>query len=204
MTYIAFSKNRGFASIETNFSNGFQKAVLVHDCWSSHFKTACKTHQLCTAHLLRELAFIEERYQSKWATDFKILIYKSLELKKNLTTQEYEKPTIKRTEILLALNILLQTPVPKDQKDLCTFHKRMTKYKDYIFTFLFYDYVPPDNNGSERAIRNVKVKQKISGQFKTERGAQIYAIIRSVTDTCIKNGQNILFAFKTIAKLQAE
>ena len=204
MTYIAFSKNRGFASIETNFSKGFQKAVLVHDCWSSHFKTICKTHQLCTAHLLRELLFFEERYQSKWASDFKMLIYKALELKKNLTSQEYEKPTIKRTEILLALNILLQTPVPKEQKDLCAFHKRMTKYKDYIFTFLFYNYVPPDNNGSERAIRNVKVKQKISGQFKTERGAQVYAIIRSVTDTCIKNGQNILFAFKTIAKLQAE
>lgn len=204
MTYIAFSTNRGFASIETNFIKGFQKAVLVHDCWSSHFKTDCKTHQLCTAHLLRELIFFEERYQSKWATDFKKLIYKALEVKKNLTPQEYEKPTIKRNEILLELNVLLQTHVPKEQKDLCAFHKRMTKYEDYIFTFLFYQYVPPDNNGSERAIRNVKVKQKISGQFKTERGAQIYAIIRSVTDTCIKNEQNILSAFKTIAKLQAE
>ena len=80
----------------------------------------------------------------------------------------------------------------------------MTKYDDYIFTFLFNQYVPPDNNGLERAIRNVKVKQKISGQFKTERGAEIYAIIRSVTYTCIKNNQNVLLAFNTIAKLQAE
>ncbi|TXD54749.1 IS66 family transposase, partial [Polaribacter sp. IC066] len=56
----------------------------------------------------------------------------------------------------------------------------------------------------ERAIRNVKVKQKVSGQFKTENGAQIYAVIRSVTDTCIKNGQNIFAAFKTIAVLKAE
>jgi len=204
MTYIALSKNRGFASIEANFIKCFQKAVLVHDCWSSHFKTDCKTHQLCTAHLLRELIFFEERHQSKWAMYFKILIYKALEIKKNLTAQEYEKPTIKRTEILLELNVLLQTLVPKEQKDLCAFHKRMTKYEDCIFTFLFYQYVPPDNNGSGCAIRNVKVKQKISGQFKTERGAQIYAIILSVTDTCIKNEQNILSAFKTIAKLQAE
>jgi transposase len=204
MTYISFSTNRGFASIETNFTKGFQKAVLVHDCWSSHFKTLCKTHQLCTAHLLRELVFFEERYQSKWAKDFKNLIYKALDLKKNLSQQEYEKPTSKRTEILLALNILLQTPVPKKQKELYAFHKRMTKYKEFIFTFLFYQYVPPDNNGSERAIRNVKVKQKISGQFKTQRGAQIYAIIRSVTDTCIKNEQNIFFAFKTIANLKDE
>ena len=61
-----------------------------------------------------------------------------------------------------------------------------------------------DNNGSDRVIRNVKVKQKISGRFKTEKDAQVYAIISSLTDTCIKNEQNILFAFKTIAKSQNE
>jgi hypothetical protein len=50
----------------------------------------------------------------------------------------------------------------------------------------------------------VKVKQKVSGQFKTQDGAQSYAIIRSVTDTCVKNGQSVLDAFKTIATLQPE
>lgn len=66
------------------------------------------------------------------------MIHKELNLKKNNTSQEYEKLTIKRTEILLELNILLQTSAPKKQKELCAFHKRMRKYKDYIFTFLFY------------------------------------------------------------------
>jgi transposase len=69
---------------------------------------------------------------------------------------------------------------------------------------LYHNLVPSDNNGSERAIRNVKVKQKISGQFKTETGAQTYAVIRSITDTCIKNNLNILGTFKTIANLRAE
>ena len=92
----------------------------------------------------------------------------------------------------------------EELKELKAFHKRMNKYKDYIFTFLHYFDVPPDNNGFERAIRNIKVKQKISGQFKTQRGAQIYAIIKSITDTCIKNSQNVLMAFFTIAELKAE
>jgi len=70
LTYIAFSNNRGFATIENNFAQGFANAVLVHDCWSSHFKIICKTHQLCIAHLLRELVFFEQKYQSKWATNF--------------------------------------------------------------------------------------------------------------------------------------
>jgi transposase len=52
--------------------------------------------------------------------------------------------------------------------------------------------------------QGIKVKQKVSGQFKTQRGAEIYAIIRSITDTCIKNNQNILSAFHTIAKLVPE
>ncbi|MDO9276205.1 MAG: transposase, partial [Lutibacter sp.] len=64
--------------------------------------------------------------------------------------------------------------------------------------------VPPDNNASERAIRNVKVKQKISGQFKIEQAAQNFAKIRSVIDTTIKICQNVLEALVIIAKFELE
>jgi transposase len=203
-TFIAFSNNRGTATINTNFSKGFVNAVLVHDCWKSHFETKVKNHQLCTAHLLRELIFFEERFQSKWATEFKQLLYDAMEFKKILTPAQYYRPMHQRTELIDRLTVLLQTPIPENMKELQTFHNRMNKYKNYIFTFLYSPDVPPDNNASERAIRNIKVKLKVSGQFKTVRGAQIYATIRSVTDTCIKNGQNILQAFNTIANLQPE
>jgi transposase len=204
VTFVVFSKNRGTATIDTNFSQGFHDAVLVHDCWASHFQTQCKTHQLCIAHLLRELIFLEQRFESNWATNFKRTLYEALELKKNLDQEQYNNPLLERDKIRISLEALLENPLPKNQKKLRAFHKRMIKHKEYILTFLHHFHVPPDNNASERAIRNVKVKQKVSGQFKTENGAQIYAVIRSVTDTCIKNGQNILDAFKTIAILQAE
>ena len=203
-TFVVFSKNRGTATIDTNFSQGFHDAVLVHDCWASHFKTQCKTHQLCIEHLLRELIFLEQRFESNWATNFKRTLYEALELKKNLDQEHYNNPILERDKIRIALDALLENPLPENQKKLRAFHKRMIKHKEYILTFLHHFHVPPDNNASERAIRNVKVKQKVSGQFKTENGAQIYAVIRSVTDTCIKNGQNILGAFKTIAILKAE
>jgi hypothetical protein len=45
------------------------------------------------------------------------------------------------------------------------------------------------DNGSERAIRNLKVKQKISGGFRSDRGAEIFAVLRSVVDTIIKKGE---------------
>lgn len=63
-TYIAFSGNRGTATINDNFVDGFKNAVLVHDCWKSHFETKVQAHQICTAHLLRELNFFKERYKS--------------------------------------------------------------------------------------------------------------------------------------------
>lgn len=203
-TYVVFSENRGTATIDTNFPQGFQGAVLVHDCWASNSRTQCKTHQLCTAHLLRELVFLEQRFKSEWAANFKKLLYDALELKRNLSQEHYRYPVPERESIKIALAVLLESPLPEKQKKLRAFHKRMIKHKEYILTFLHHFNVPPDKNASERAIRNVKVKQKVSGQFKTENGAQIYAVIRSVTDTCIKNRQNILGAFKTIAILKAE
>ena len=62
----------------------------------------------------------------------------------------------------------------------------------------------PDNNGSERAIRNVRVKQKISGQFKSSAGADGFAVLRSVIDSTIKSRQNVLSALSLIAKLSTE
>ena len=62
----------------------------------------------------------------------------------------------------------------------------------------------PDNNGSERALRNVKVKTKVLEQFKTIDNANIFAVLRSVIDTCIKNNQPVLPALAIIANFSPE
>ena len=79
----------------------------------------------------------------------------------------------------------------------------MIKHKDYVFSFLHYPDVPADNNGSERAIKNVKVKQKISGHFKSFEGEMNFAVLRSITDKAIKNAQNVLNTLIVIAELKA-
>lgn len=76
----------------------------------------------------------------------------------------------------------------------------MVKRKDSVFQFLYYHDVPFDNNASERAVRNIKVKQKVSGSFRSERGAEIFSIIRSVIDTWIKRGVNIFDALICITQ----
>ena len=203
-TFINYSASRGSAAREANFPTGFPAGVLVHDCWKSQLNTPALGHQLCIAHLLRELLFFEQKYNSAWGKDFKNMLYEALELKKTIPVQAYHRPLKERAKLEAKLLELLQETIPEKQVEVNTFQKRISKYKPYLFTFLYHPEVPPDNNASERAIRNVKVKQKVSGLFKSANGAQIYARIRSITDTCIKNGQSTIEAFITIAKLQPE
>lgn len=201
LTYIVPSENRGFATIESNFVNGFKNAVLLHDCWKSHFQTPALNHQICTAHLLRELNYFIEVHKDPWAIKFRQLLLDSLQVKQKIKQDEYYKFHQPRTDIESRFNELIEQHVDEKITELVTFHKRMVKYKNYLFNYLNYPDVPPDNNGSERAIRNIKVKQKISGQFKSFTGAINFAILRSITDTAIKNGQNVLAALFIIARL---
>lgn len=86
--------------------------------------------------------------------------------------------------------ILIHQPLPDTVPKIFPFQKRLLKRKEQVFIFLFHPEVPYDNNASEQAIRNVKVKQKIPGSFRSERGAEIFARLRSVVDTIIKKGGN--------------
>ena len=200
-TYIAISPNRGPQTIANNFKSGIPKAVLVHDCWKPHFKSGAHAHQLCLAHLLRELKYFEGSFAHHWAPDFKQLLCDALSLKKKLTRTQYYYPLKERTEIEERFDELLKEELPPGMKDVATFQNRMHRYREHLFTFLYHPEVPPDNNSSERAIRNIKVKQKISGQFKSPFGAECFAILRSITDTCLKNKQNVLSALNLIAQI---
>ena len=110
----------------------------------------------------------------------------------------------KRTIIEKRIDRLLNYNLPSNDKELVSFQKRLKKYRDYLFTFLYNPNVPPDNNASERAIRNIKVKQKVSGQFKSTNGAFCFAVLRSVTDTILKNNQNVLDSLNVIANLHTD
>lgn len=200
LTYILYSNNRGSKTIETAFPNGFPNSTLVHDGWRAQEKTCAKNHQTCLPHLQRQLNYLEQIYpESVWVKGLKKMIKYSLLLKENYIF-ESENYLKQRAIILQQLKYLLKSPPDKKEKELFTFYKRMCKEENNLFTFLFIKEVPPDNNASERAIRNVKVKQKISGQFKIEKAAQNFAMIRSVIDTTIKNGLNVLKALIMIAK----
>ena len=202
-TYIIASLNRGAQTLYHHFPKGLAFSVLVHDCWRCYFKVASVAHQICLAHLLREFNHIHDCYKLPWATDFKQLLLEAIAFKKTLLPEDYPKALIQRTEFEERLDRLLQEPIENKHTTAIRLQNRLVKYRHHIFTFLYYHQVPPDNNGSERAIRNVKVKQKISGQFKSFTGAEAFAILRSVIDTAIKNNLNPLHSLSEINALHA-
>lgn len=200
LTYIAHSPTRGKAAVEANFPDGLPNSVLVHDCWNPQRSTKAKAHQICLPHLLRDIAYLKERFPSrKWPKDFESILADAMAL-----SEEGPPGPTATAQVENRLRKLLERPPDRACKELYAFYKRVLKERGNLFTFLHYNGVPFDNNGSERAVRNIKVKQKISGQFKTEKGAQGFAMIRSVIDTTMKNGQNVLEALSLIAKLQPQ
>lgn len=189
-TYIVISRTRGYATIEKTFPAGFPNATYVSDSLSAQLKTVAGRHQLCLAHLLRELNYFEQIYHHQWVIDMKDLLKRAIKLKQSMAPGQYGEPLEERSAILREFKILINQSLPDKVPKIFPFQKRLLKRKEQVFNFLFYPDVPYDNNGSERAIRNVKVKQKVSGSFRSERGAEIFAILRSVVDTIIKKGGN--------------
>jgi transposase len=77
--------------------------------------------------------------------------------------------------------------------------RSLRKWKDAVFAFLYNPDLPSDNNGSERAIRKTKIKMKVSQCFRSEKGAEAFAVLHSLMETAKKNGQSAFNVLRTIA-----
>lgn len=204
LTFLAVSLSRGYETISNLFKNGFPISVYVTDCLPAQLKVSAKAHQICLAHLLRELNNFIDVFKCQWSIELKQLFKQAIELKSQMNPQDYNSSNEKVMLLQLQLDSLLQADLTNKQKKVLTFIKRLRKNHDSIFTFLYHPKVPPDNNGSERAIRNAKVKMKVSNQFKSFDGAHRFAVLRSIIDTTIKNSQNVLKALSLLPNLASE
>jgi len=191
-TYLVASDNRGFKTVQDLLAKGLPKSIVGTDRWAAQIKTETKGKQLCIAHLLRDLVYLIELEKAGWAQQFKTLLLQALKTRKICETDR--KPLNanddKAKELELQLDNLLLTYIDKKKHPKSfTFQKSMLKLRAHLFTFLYYLEVPPDNNGSERAIRMAKVKLKISGMFKS--GQHVFCTLRSVCDTLKKRNLNM-------------
>ncbi len=165
---------------------------LVHDRFSPYFNYTCE-HSLCNAHILRELLYLWESKEVKWAKDLSNLLVNVHHKEKQgleFTQKQYQN-ILKRLGTLVSPTIKNYNKIYKKTKEE-KLAFALEKHKLLFLKFIKEKEVPFDNNQAERDLRMIKVKQKVSGCFREPNYAAYFARIRSYISTLKKNQQEIL------------
>ena len=190
LTLVFRGAGRGAKVLEERFGDSLKNMTAVTDRHSAYFAIDFLDNQICLAHLLRNLEYLNDiDKEQTWATEVQELLREAIHLRN-------EKPSdiIPKDGWLTRLDNLLKRNLDSLRKEFNELKRGIIRCRDYIFNFLENPDIPSDNNASERGIRKLKVKQKISGCFRSDTGADAFHALHSIADTAWKNGQSPLDA----------
>ena len=218
LTYYAVDTNRAGAAFDRVGILPDFKGVGVHDALPSYLKRDIQ-HALCNAHLLRELTALEESTRQRWPTQLKALLV-------DMKTQVAEAVNIGADRLRREVQARLESAYDRlVKRALQTNSKpayrpnqrgrsqplgrprasparnlglRLRNHKESVLRFLRDFRVPFDNNLAERDLRMMKVKQKVSGCFRSLTGAQVFATIRGYISTVRKQGFGARYALRAL------
>ena len=194
LTLVFRGAGRGAKVLEERFGESLKNMIAVTDRHSAYFTIDFLNNQICLAHLLRNLEYLNDiDKEQMWAKEVQTLLQEAIHLRN-------EKPNdvIPKENWLARLDSLLKQNLDNLRNEFNELKRGIIKCRDYIFNFLDNPAIPSDNNGSERGIRKLKVKQKISGCFRSETGADAFHALHSIADTAWKNGQSPLDAIMNL------
>ena len=180
-----------------------RSAGAVHDCWASYFDAGKGRHALCGAHLLRELAALVEQ-GSVWAKamhSYLLEAYKASRYGPILAPEVvywrdyYEQLCGQADEQELPPMVFFKANGQTGRANRSKGRNlldRLILHQDAVLAFAFWPGVPFTNNQAERDLRPAKVKQRVSGCFRTEKGAGMYARISGFVSTMRKQSRNVV------------
>ena len=209
-TLITCHAKRGRKGIDAAGVLARFRGVAVHDAWAPYDTYVDAAHQLCCAHALRELAAVAEGAGPDadwcWATQAgdALVAMQKLVAEATAAGADAIDPDALDKQVQLyrsAAQIgLTQTSVRsgKVMKKHNALARRLLDRQDDYLRFTTDWRIPADNNGSERDIRMIKLRQKVSGCLRTLTGAQQFCAIRSYLSTAAKHGRNL---FDTLVML---
>jgi transposase len=209
LTLKFLHRKRGTEAIEHINLIPRYSGIITHDCWSSYLTYNHCGHSLCGSHLLRELTGVIESNEYQWAMDMKILLQEackkvSKRKRKKLASGEYETLQ-KKYQDILALGEAELPEIPEKangkrgkiaKTEAHNLWERLKKYESYVLLFAKESDVSFTNNRAEQDLRMSKVKQKVSGCFRTEIYAKAYCRISSYLQTMANKGFNPLIAIQ--------
>ena len=209
-TLITCHPKRGRKGIDDAGVLGRFRGVAVHDAWAPYDTYADIEHQLCCAHAQRELAAVTDAAGPDadwcWATQAADALVAMQRLVDQAITAGADAvdPDALDTQVRLyrsAAQIgITQTAARSGKlmkKHNALAHRLLDRQDDYL-RFTTDRRIPPDNNGSERDIRMIKLRQKVSGCLRTLTGAEQFCAIRSYLSTAAKHGKHF---FDTLVML---
>ena len=175
--------------------------LLIHDHWKPYYRYERCVHALCNAHHKRELTRAYEQDGQRWAKAMEELLDKINEAVKvaggHLPEKESKKWQRKYRQLLKKAD--LECPPPKTdppekkkrgriaRSKSRNLLERLRDYEEDVLRFMNNPLAPYTNNQGERDLRMIKVQQKISGCFRSMKGAEIFCLILSYLSTCRKN-----------------
>ena len=191
--------------------------ALVHDFLNAYYLFLTCAHFLCNSHLLRELTYIHEEMDQAWAADMIELLLDAKELsdrqkalpegsRRVIGEQRRKNIQMRYCDIVLeGFGINPEPPPPpkpkpgrvKRSKPLNLLIRLDQRYEE-IMGFFEYDHIPFDNNQAERDLRMMKVREKISGTFRSDLHASAFCDIRSIISCARKQSLKIV---RTLADL---